>query len=147
MPFHSVTVRDEDSGETVHLSHLLAEGPDRALDRAADVPLEEFSPGSAVIDFYQLDPELDSFSYGYFSRLEDAQTAGLFTIRQLYPDRDWSYVKAEPERLPSWMNVTPPEVWRVVNASSPASIITMCQIVKYDLWTSPDPVTNPASES
>jgi hypothetical protein len=152
---YSVTVRDEISGETVSISGIIAVDASEAAYAVQDAPASDWRPGSAVVDFYQLDPELDTFSFGYFSRLEDAMTAGLFTIRQHdefmeRPVGSYRYVKLD--EIPQVVNgvlLTPPDVWHLVDDDRPEdsdSYITMCQIVKYDLWTSPDPVTSPSPQ-
>ena len=155
----SVTVRDEESGETFHLAKILADSPADAVDTANSFAhtngAPQWQPGSAVIDFYQLDPELDSFSYGYYSRLEDAQADGLRWYAEHMavmssPIGELAYVQAPKNEL----DPDAPDIWNIVDAGNPLRHITMMQIVKCDLWTSrqtrddaplPEPMRRPES--
>lgn len=144
---YSVTVRDEETGGTSHVSGLESSNPLNAVRTASLIRQDEWQPGSAPISFYQLDPELDSFSYGYFSRLEDAQTAGLHDYRRHMesmrrPIGDIAYAQA-PKRE---ADPEAPDIWNIIDSAYPDRHITLGQIVACELWTSPDPIVNPGPQ-
>lgn len=91
------------------------------------------------MDIFQLDPELDTFSFAHYAQLEDAQAEGLRHYREYLVHRgeilegagatvgDLAYVQqpqtsADPSR---------PDLWQIVNSREPHRTITMCQIVRY----------------
>lgn len=85
------------------------------------------------IEFYQLDPELDTFSFAHYAWLEEAQAAGLRHYREHMeimnsPIGSLSYVKPLPRE-----GDTEPEYWHITDSLHPDRHITMCQIVKYRL--------------
>jgi hypothetical protein len=136
----SVTVRNEDTGETVHLRGVQADDAADAIYRADAgtpvIPELGWLPGPAPVDFYQVDPELDSFSYEYFGRLEDAQEFGLRLYRQhcgIMEDPATTLVYIE-----SPLDDSDPDrkIWNIVNYADLGRHITMFQIVKYSLTPS-----------
>jgi hypothetical protein len=99
--------------------------------------------GPAALEFYQLDPELDTFSFAFYGKLEDAQSAGLRHYREHMqimnsPVGNLSYV---PYPVPDDADLAHPPSWHITDDLNPARHITMCQVVKYELW--PDDRTNP----
>jgi hypothetical protein len=143
MPRFSVTVRNEDTGETLHrMFSSRSESFDHAdavFNADRNPPSDgNWIPGPAPFTFYQLDPELDTFSFAYFGRLEDAQKAGLAGYREhmeimqshignLY------YVKQPP--FPEDPDM--PDSWRIADSLHPDRHVTMFQVVACRL-ESPD---------
>lgn len=151
MPDYSVTVRNEDTGETAHLSGIYASDHYDAVyraDSAAGSP--NWETGSAPITFYQLDPELDTFSFGYYSSLADAQADGLHHYAEHMrimnsPVGQLAYMQYPVSADDPFTHT---ESWHITDSLHPLRNVTMCQIVKCDLWTSrqtssPEPCIHP----
>lgn len=138
MPGYSVTVRNEGTGETRHVSGVGASTEQNAAWAASisgGTRLASWQSGPASCDFYQLDPELDTFSFGYYSRLEDAQADGLHHYREHMRIMQSNVGQLSYVKSVNSSELDPPQVWNIVDDLHPQRHITMCQIVKYDLWT------------
>jgi hypothetical protein len=150
----NVTVTNPETGESVHTS-VGGRSQPHAGFVASSVPLEDWTSGSAAITFYQIDPELDTFSFGYYSRLEDAQADGLRSYREhtaITGEEIGQLVYLQSPKREA--DPDAPDIWNIVDGLHSDRQITMFQIVKCVLWTSrqtsdseplPEPVRKPGS--